>query len=233
MLQPTDGELAQIQLAAYAYNGTPYAWDWYGEPADVAVGIKLADDTAVICFIGSRTVEDWYRDFCAFPHTATSHGELGPLHAGFAAGLDDAQAAIKDALTHLSYKGIVVTGHSLGAARAPIHAASMLLAGYRIQKLVGFAPPRPAYSKLGSILTRTATTLYRTVGADGDGHDYVTDVPPAFLLPFQHVTKLTDLKVNAPPVLDDRWQLFRFHHMELYSGALNPPALSTAAAAAE
>lgn len=221
MLLPTDGELAQIQLAAYAYNGVPYAFDWYGEPAGVAVGIKLVADTAVICFIGSKTMQDWLRDFTVVPTSTIKHPKLGPIHRGFATGLDEVMAAIVPILTDIKAQHIVVIGHSLGAARAPIYAGALMDAGLVPSRIVMFAPPRPGYAALGAYLYAIPKVLFRTVGKMGwlPSHDYVTDVPATMtFFPFVEVGPFCDLPVT--PKDPDLWGIFKFHHMELYAGAL-------------
>jgi hypothetical protein len=219
---PSDLDLARLQLAAYEYDGTPFPWDWHAEPGGVDCGIKLVGDTAVVIFVGSRApmtgggLMDWERDLLALSFIPLSHMQLGIVHAGFYLGMEQAEIAIWMWLNanRDRWKTIIVIGHSLGAARAPIYAAlSHLTLGLWPDKLVLFAPPRPGMASFANYVALAPKTLYRA--ADANGHDYVTDLPPA---PFVDVGALTDVLIT--PLAHEKWGLFAYHHMAGYVAGL-------------
>jgi hypothetical protein len=220
---PNDLQLARLQLGAYEYDGTPFAWDWHAEPGGVDCGIKLVDDTAVVIFVGSRSpmtgggVEDWERDFLALPFKPVAHPQLGIVHAGFYLGMEQAELAIWSWLTTNQdrWKRLFVIGHSLGAARARIFAALHFLSvGKKVDHLARFASPRVGMESFAAYGAPWLEVVYRTM--DDHGHDYVTDLPPA---PFIDDEAPKDVRVTPMP--HDEWGLFAYHHMSLYAAGLS------------
>lgn len=208
----TDAALAQLTYDAYEYDGKPFPWTWQTTAAGVQAGIVRTFAGDVIIFPGSRTLQDWQRDFFALP-AASASSPMGSVHAGFYAGLPQFMQALQASGYKLTDE-FFVTGHSLGAARAPLFAGLLKMQGRTPTRVTCFAPPRPGMSTLAEFLAPLDVRLYRN--ADDHGHDYVTDVPvtlpPWFA--FQHVRPLID--ITAPPKSHDGWGLFSYHHMELY-----------------
>lgn len=209
----TDAAFADICLGSY---DAAYVWDALSQANGVYVGIKRVDDLDVICFRGSETTEDWIRDLRAVPET-TDHPELGPVHAGFFAGME--ATAIWTTKQLRPHAEIAVTGHSLGAARAWLCAALMRAKSVEIERVCVFGSPRPGFPPLREVLKGISAVSYRN--ATPSGHDRVTDMPPAFAeLPWTEPCPLTD--INVPPVAGDR-SPFRFHHMPLYRAGMTSP----------
>lgn len=206
----SDAALADICLGSYAKG---YQWDWKAlSKLGVWVAIKRVGDLDVVCFRGSVTIDDWIRDLVAVPETV-NHPELGPLHAGFAKGMQDVTDLVRWGLRpEVTY---AVTGHSLGAARAWIFAGMMLKVRMPSRVCV-FGSPRPGFARLAAALAAPgiiSMVSYRN--ATPIGHDRVTDLPPAFPpeLPWCQPVALTD--IAEPPDPADL-SPFRFHHMALY-----------------
>ena len=222
MTLPSDRELAQLQLAAYQYPDasgtvTAFAWDWQAILKTRPAGFKIVNGVVVIILPGTQDKEQWEDDFNALPR-ATNHPVFGRIHAGFWSGIE----AFCDALVPALPPGmpIVVIGHSLGGAEAPLVAAQLMAMGFEIARLVCFAPPRPGMQELATYLAAVPKALYRTVGSAAPGRDLVCEVPfyvPA-VAPYCHVGTLTDLWVTPFP--DDPWLVFKYHHCQLYAGAL-------------
>lgn len=218
----SDRDLAALQLAAYCYPSasgvvTPFPWDWQTVLKTRAAGYKIVGGCVVVILPGTQDLAQWADDFEAFPRP-TDHPVFGRVHAGFWEGIEAFCAALLPELrTHAL--PVIVEGHSLGAAEAPLVAAELKSLGIEIARLVCWAPPRPGMQQLADYLAAVPKVLYRTVGSEAPGHDLVTDVPvtiPGFTS-YCQVGKLTDLTVTPAPY--DLWLLFKYHHIELYAGA--------------
>lgn len=119
---------------------------------DVIIGHKQVGDLAVLAFRGSDNVGDWIHDAEAFPYW---HPELGFVHAGFVRHMEDVLAEIRP----LSTGPVVVTGHSLGGARARILAALLALDGHAVEQLCVFGSPKPGFANLRRILEKSKTPM--------------------------------------------------------------------------
>lgn len=215
----TDLDLVKLQLAAYEYDGMPFAWDWSAQIKSdniVLGGIKNVGDDQVLIFPGTRTLDEWRMNFQALPES-TDHPVFGPVHRGFFTGLEP---FVTMAQTHLNpNKTIYVVGHSRGAAEAPLAAALLRMAGLLVTRIVMFAPPKTGEAKFVAFMAPVDKVLYRNSGPDG--HDYVTDVPAYIpgLAPYVHLAGLTDVRGEPDPL--DAWGLFRFHHIQYYLQGLS------------
>lgn len=214
-----DADIISIILDLYTYPDRPPAkWDYLDEGLDDGVcwAVKRVDDFDIVVFRGSTTLEDWRRDFQAMAN-AFDTSVLGPVHPGFLRGMSHVWSDLKP-LLRVDAKP-VVCGHSLGAARASIMAALMIVDNRPPVARVVFGEPRPGFAKLASIVSKVPGRSYRNKGPYRR-RDIVTDVP--FNIGYQayvHPTPLID--VYAPPLPSDKWGLFAWHHIELYSQAIN------------
>lgn len=214
----TDHDCISACLDLYYNNAGGFEQVWTPESDDgVCVALKRADDIDLVVFRGSETAEDWARDFFAVPHETANYPQLGDVHAGFMLGMSDALSNLMPSLRDR----IVVTGHSLGAARATLFCGLLIASERHPEARVVFGEPRSGCGDLTWLLsTIKVSRSYRNAG-DGR-HDYVTDVPTD--PPFDRVTHLID--VYAPPAANDPWGLLAMHHPELYAKAV--PAVEAA-----
>ncbi len=221
----SDRDLAALQLAAYCYPSasgavTPFPWDWGIVLKTRPAGYKIVGGYVVVILPGTQDAAQWADDFEAFPRP-TDHPVFGAVHAGFWEGIE---AFCGELLSELRAHAlpVIVEGHSLGAAEAPLVTAELKSHGIEIARLVCWAPPRPGMQQLADYLASVPKALYRTVGSAAPGHDLVTDVPVTIpiVAPYCQVGPLTDLTVV--PALNDPWGIFKYHHCALYAGAAPP-----------
>jgi hypothetical protein len=174
---------ALAQLCSDIYDESKKAqWLHYWEKDDVVVGhIALECGTDVIVFRGSEQSIDWVRNLELWP---TWYDGLGYLHAGFSQGIEE---VVADTASCLGGK-VVVTGHSLGGARARIFAAMRHIRGLAIDQVTVFGSPKPGFGKLSEVIQTSGMvhTSYR------HGSDPVPELPG--ILPFwQHPEPWSDL----------------------------------------
>lgn len=195
----TDKDIARICCSSYDPN---FKWDklWDGASSG---GIYVGLIGNVLCFRGSVTLEDWFRDLKA---EAIIDPVLGGLHAGFAEGLKEFFAEV----IQLLHRDTIVCGHSLGAARAIIFSAMMMTANLSPKAVIVFGCPRPGFNKLAGIMNK-----HECARAYKNRYDLVTDLPRALLgLPFMNA--LGSIPLNVYPPSED-YGLFADHHPELYA----------------
>ena len=207
------------ELCSDLYSA-PTAFPVFDAGADDGIcwAISREDDTDVIVLRGSVTFQDWVRDLLAFANPYASR-RLGPVHAGFYLGLDNAWTDMKPFLRHDA--PLAITGHSLGAARASLLTGIALQDGYNPAARIVFGEPKPGFAQLAAYIAPVPAWSYRN--GNGVHHDIVTDVP--FTLPpadYVHPTKL--LSVCAEPPERDQFGVFAWHSMSLYLKALSDPA---------
>lgn len=194
------------------YDTTKFDVFFPGDDATggVAVGIRKLQGVSLVCFRGSVTAEDWALDFFAVPHPAALHPDLGMLHAGFASGMDIAFGIIAPLLEDK----VVITGHSLGAARALIFGGMLQLAGVPPKGIVVFGQPKPGFQKLADILATIPVRSYKNMD------DAVTHVPLS-ILDLRYVHPRALIPVSAPPERGDPWGFLGAHHCDLYRKAIS------------
>lgn len=203
-LDLTDGRLAEMCAASYDAEAT---WDQTWEFEGTHVTRRKAGDVDVIVFRGTACADDWIRDAEAFP---VWDGRLGFVHKGFMVGMDEALAAVLATCSR-----VIVTGHSLGGARARILAALLAFHSRPVERCVVFGSPRPAFVNLARVLQKSKTPLA----------SYRNRNDPVPLVPFfgglyQHPDAWKEL--SGAPDCDD-FDPLRDHGMALYLAALNPP----------
>lgn len=207
---PSDSELADLCAGIYG-QGAPVAWDHFdpGDDDGVCWAIKRFAGYDAIVYRGSITFQDWVEDLRALPIRT----RIGTVHNGFHVGMEHAWA---DARVLLKQPAIV-TGHSLGAARAAIVTGFMVKDGLPPIARVVFGEPKPGFVDLGNLVAAVAGRSYRN--GDAIHHDIVTDVPATFP-PAEYVHPTPIIPVSAEPPANDRYGPFSFHHIELYQAAL-------------
>ena len=154
------------QLSQYIYSVNTSYWDHYLEQDGVVLGVKKSGDADIVVFRGSDNLEDWRRDLDEVPKY---HPILGFIHQGFLDGMDKVAQTLIPALG----PSIVVTGHSLGAARAWILSGLLSAACKPAAQVTVFGSPRPGFKKLREVIMDggSVNTSYR------DRLDPVTEVP--------------------------------------------------------
>ena len=215
----TDKDVADLCAGIYAYPSLPaVTWDRFddGEDSDqICWGVKVVDGCDVLVFRGSTNFEDWRRDFDAWAKPF-GHSKIGPVHPGFLLGLDQ---VLHEYLQNASGK-LLVAGHSLGAGRASILCGLAVVAGIVPVGRVVFGEPRPGFQQLADVIAPIKESRSYRNGKPGTfEHDFVADVPYRIgLLQYVHPTPLMD--ISAPPLPDDEWGIFGYHHMQLYAQAV-------------
>lgn len=188
-------------LCKQIYTEMPTVWDHYWSRDDVVVARRVVEGDNVIVFRGSATLEDWERDLQGLP---TKHKHLGWCHSGFLEGMDN---LVEEILPTLSGR-IIVTGHSLGAARALLFTALATIQKVSIERTVVFGCPRPGSWKLARLLRGCATKIESYRNRD----DPVTYVP--YLMGFYaHPIEPTQVEAprsprDVPPLSDHRMESY-------------------------
>lgn len=215
----TDADLADLVEGLYTRDGVgPVTWDARALPGDdVCWAAKSVGGVAVVVFRGSTTFEDWLRDFDAWIPTAELGRQLGPVHPGFSDGMEDAIISLPSAL--FSSSRILLTGHSLGGARAWLAAAMLQRRSIGpLISCVAFGAPRPGFKPLADALLKTPGRNYRNSGGWGQT-DLITALPATFgtdgYVPAKAYTDVT-----VPPAPKDPWGPFAWHRMEYYRRAM-------------
>ncbi len=216
----TDKEIASWLVRLYNGGGQ---FDFYEEGAGdsgICFGVLLRPDESVVLFRGSKSLKDWWRDFMAVT-SPYAHKVYGPVHPGFATGMDRATFEISTKIDPA--KPITIGGHSLGAGRAAIYTA-MLLENYphdaSMLRRVVFGEPKPGFQQLADYIKDVPAVSYRN--GDSHFHDLVTSVPATFP-PEEYVHPVPLTEVCAPPTgnLMDKLSVFAWHHCPLYEKALS------------
>lgn len=173
----------------------------------VYCGIKYINGNTLVVYRGSITFEDWAKDFFTIPHEIISHPKLGDLHAGFALG----STKMIDKIIPLIRGEVILTGHSLGAAQAPIGAGLLVDAGIIPKAVITFAAPKPGYIQLANLLEPI-----KEIREYVNMNDLVTHVPFTLIaFSFTHI-RYPAIQLNVPTTKDDPWGVLGEHHHELY-----------------
>jgi hypothetical protein len=197
----TDHDLALLCQATY--SGQPATWD----TADVHAYLTTSDGYANIAFKGSKSKEDWYRDFMVLPPLLgiglKQHAQLGLVHYGLDNDVDEIFSQI---IAQLPDMPVNVTGHSKGAGEAQDFAAKLrLLQPSRAIYLTTFAPPR--IGALNGVLKGMPGKDYH------NGPDPVPMVPG--WLPHPDGRPMSELWVPPGTGLD-LLDIFAYHSIGLY-----------------
>lgn len=195
----SDLELARCCQDSYS---NPASFDYVddGSATGVWVAVKRYPETDVMVFRGSDCLEDWLRDFDAI---MINDLRLGLVHAGFFLNMD--RVKLPDLRPRY-----VITGHSLGAARAALMGAFNKEPPARIAL---FGCPRPGANKLKTLLAGIPINSYK------NRHDPVTSVPVQLLdFPYVHVREQIHLDGS---VSNEFPGLLKDHHIACYIDGLS------------
>lgn len=141
--------LVLAQLSHQIYDSLDgFAKSWTID--SVVVALARIDDIDVVVLRGSATVEDWMRDAEALP---VWHADLGFCHGGFLVGMDAVFASVRAAVG----PKVVITGHSLGGARARILAAMFAVADIPAAMVCTFGSPKPGFENLARVIQKSGT----------------------------------------------------------------------------
>lgn len=209
---PTDAEIAALCAAIYMPTAL-IDFDHFdtGEDDGICWAIKNLPGFDVVVFRGSVTRLDWDRDSRALGQRT----RVGQVHSGFWAGMEHVWSDLRP----LMMQPAIITGHSLGAARAAVLTALMIADKVPPVSRVVFGEPKPGMLDFARIVETVPGRCYRN--GDDLHHDLVTDLPLSFP-PLQYVHPTPIIPVCAPPVgaLFERLGIFAWHHMPLYAAAL-------------
>ena len=220
MPPPSDADIAAICAAVYQPRAMIKGFDHFdaGEDDGVCWALKRLSGFDVVVLRGSVTLQDWIRDFRAMAQPS----RIGHVHIGFHAGMEHMWGDLRPLIS----QPVIVTGHSLGAARASILTALMVVDGAAPIARVVFGEPKPGLLDHAVIVGKVPGRSYRN--GDERHHDLVTDTPFSFP-PLQYVHPTSVIPVCCKPD-DDEFEtlgVFAWHHAALYETALAvaPPAL--------
>ncbi len=163
----SDLEIAQACAASYLLAPTiPQT-----SPLMPYVVISTASDgeTLLVTNRGSKTWQDWLRDFLFQPIETREHPQLGPCHGGFLSGAESIVDQLDAAIDGRPY---ICGGHSLGGAEAVGEAALMICRGKPPQAIVTFGAPRFGMARLVEFLAPYPIRQYRR------DNDIVPQEPP-------------------------------------------------------
>jgi hypothetical protein len=217
----SDADLADLCVGIYAYPGFPsVTWDHYDDgSADDGVcwAVKRVDGIDVVVFRGSVTMLDWLRDATILGNPFV-HRDLHGIWPGFYLGMPECWQEVR---SKMSGPVTIVTGHSLGAARASVLCAMMTSTQYKPVARVVFGEPFPGDEDFCAMIADIPSRSY--CNGDDKGHDLVTDSPffiankdfrPARPSPLISVSQSPDAAAHG------LLGVFKYHHCPLYREAL-------------
>ena len=215
----SDHALAVLAAGIYGYPSAPaVAWDRFvaeapGQP--VCAGLKYEGDATVLVFRGTAALLDFMTDLDTLPATDPT---LGPVHAGFLAGMRARCAQIAP----LVRGPLDIAGHSLGAGHAQIAAGLFKAMGVKPRRVVCLGPPRAGYLQLADYLADIPIRLYRATNPAWPRKDPVCDVPPYIpdVLPYVHVAPLIAVRVTITPAARADMGLLSIHYSPGYAAAI-------------
>lgn len=213
MTAPSDALIVGLCALIYQPTAIISGFDHYDAGMDDGVcwALKKLDGCDIIVFRGSVTMQDWIRDFRALAIPSP----IGHVHGGFYAGMANVWSEVRSLVTQPA----IVTGHSLGAARAGVLTGLMIKDGSPPIARIVFGEPKPGLLDLAQLVKEVPARSYRN--GDDTHHDVVTDVPLSFP-PEQYVHPTPIVPVCAKPAGDlfEQLGIFAWHHIELYQAAV-------------
>jgi predicted lipase len=123
--------------------------------------------------------------------------------------MDDVLEETKNKLGHK----VIITGHSLGAARARVFAALRVVNHLPVDRLCVFGSPRPGFANLARVIQKSGMIHM----SFRNRNDPVTEVP-TILPQWEHTENYILLDEHA---IADDYSPLRDHHIELYQRGVN------------
>ncbi len=193
------------RLCEEIYSSPAASWDHYWDKDNVVAAHRKVEDSDVIIFRGSKDALDWIRDAEGWP---TWHNQLGFCHAGFLDEMDDVFAEIRPVIG----SRVIITGHSLGGARARILTALCAYNKIPVERLCTFGSPKPAFANLSRLIQKSGM-MHETYRNRNDPVPLLPGILPWW-------THHEDwVALNSPAASDDLTPL-RDHHIGLYVAGL-------------
>lgn len=219
---PSDALCASLCQDIYSATAlVDKTWDHFdlGAADGVVWALKKMEGFDVVVFRGSITREDWLRDLLVLPlgQFAPLKTRVGHVHAGFYLGMEQMWTDLRPMLT----QPVIVTGHSLGAARACILTALMVADGSPPLRRVTFGEPNTGLQDFCEFVKDIPAAPYRN--GDEMHHDKVTDVPFSVLqFLFGHPNPMLPItcKPSGFPEIAEG-EFFFWHHIPLYVAAVS------------
>jgi len=197
---PTDLELARFCSAIYT-NALSFDFVDEGTETGIFFAVKKLPDVDVVVFRGSTDAEDWWRDLDV--QMVFEYG-LGNVHAGFDKNIGMVYNLLNDKLRPHP----IITGHSLGAARAAIYSGFLTHYNNSPSAVALFGCPRAGAQALASATKDIPISSYR------NRQDPVTDTP--LTLPNFPYVQIRELKPLDGMVENEYNDLFKDHHIDCY-----------------
>lgn len=215
----SDHDAAKLCAAIYDYpSDQSAAFDHYDDGTEddhVCWAFKRFPNVDVIVMRGSVSRIDWLRDFDVWVNPFGDK-KLRHVHPGFLLGMRNTW---EEVASMLDGRPVIVTGHSLGAARAAILTAIMTLEGKAPVRRVVFGEPKPGFLDFNGLIASVPGASY--CNGDDAGHDLVTEVPFSFPpLEYTRATPLISVSASPTQSVMGFLGLFSYHHMPLYVQAL-------------
>jgi hypothetical protein len=212
-VMPSDSAIVALCAEIYQPSAIAGTFDYYDAGMDDGIcwAVKRLAGFDIVVLRGSVTIQDWLRDIQALAMPS----RIGHVHSGFYTGMEHMWVDLKRMLSQPA----IVTGHSLGAARAAVLTALMTVDGAAPVARIVFGEPKPGLLDFAKLIAGIPGRSYRN--GDDTHHDLITDVPFSFP-PMQYVHPTPIIPVCCRP--DDcefaDLGVFAWHHVQLYQAAL-------------
>lgn len=188
-------------------------WERYLDRDTVVLGhSKSADGSDIIALRGSKTVEDWLRDFKVYPQWDS---DLGYCEAGFLEDMDELAKELYDIFFKLNMSNLAITGHSLGGARARILTAKLIKLNFPVCKLLTFGSPKPGFINLARIIQKS-NIQHQSVRNRND----VVPTTPLSIEPFLDYVHTEDYILGDAAPEESNLEPLRDHSVSLYQQAV-------------
>ncbi|RXJ04166.1 lipase family protein [Anaerobacillus alkaliphilus] len=166
-------------------------------------------DTVIIAFRGTQSDPDWIADAEAFQDSFPFSPECGLVHHGFLSIYASCREEIFKTYSKISpFKKLFITGHSLGAALATLHALDVTK-NSRFKQVIhyNFASPRVGNKQFAQQYTKSVQNSLRFVNTN----DIIPILPPQKLqCPFtnrywyyQHVPKQVNFSIQTGSIANN------------------------------
>ena len=137
-------QLAEFSRRAYCMVGGEYLWN---SDTDTVVLVEDIGDAIVLAFRGTKNIRNWLTDLQVLRAPCGAANSKIEIHSGFLAAADSILPKIINALLPAGadkskVKPLILTGHSLGGALAPICAYFLQREGFNVEAVYTFASPR-------------------------------------------------------------------------------------------